>query len=89
VTKLGLLYFEPQAIRELEDGLDTALVTDGFMMQFSPRYLEVECQPQEILPPLLQEVKRLFHLQKPPSSTGECQDCQRLKQMTETLQTYG
>jgi hypothetical protein len=89
VKKLGLLYFEPQTITELDDGLDTAMVVDGFAMQFCPRYLEVECQPQEILPPLLVEAKRLLDLRKPPSSTGECQDCQRLKQMTETLQSHG
>jgi len=81
VTKLGLLYFEPQQLNELDDGLETALMTDGFAMQFCPRYLEVEWQPQEILPPLLYEAKRLLDLPKPPPSTSGCNDCQRLHQL--------
>jgi hypothetical protein len=81
VKKLGLLYFEPQQFQELDDGIDTALTVDGFVMQFSPRYLEVECQPQEILPPLLREAKRLLNLQKPPPSVEGCNDCQLLNQL--------
>jgi hypothetical protein len=81
VTKLGLLYFEPQQFQELDDGIDTALTVDGFMMQFSPRYLEVEYQPQEILPPLLCEAKRLLDLQKPPLSVEGCNDCRLLEQL--------
>jgi hypothetical protein len=81
VTKLGLLYFEPQQLQELDDGLDTAMVVDGFMMKFSPRYLAVECKPNEILPPLLVEAKRLLDLPKPPPSASGCMDCQRLHQL--------
>jgi hypothetical protein len=83
VKTLGLLYFEPQSLNELDDGLDTALIADGFAMQFSPRYLEVECQPQEILPPLLCEAKRLLDLQKLPPSTPGCNDCPLLDQLIE------
>jgi hypothetical protein len=86
VIKLGLLYFEPQTITELDDGLDTALIVDGFGMQFSPRYLEVECQPQKILPPLLLQAKRLLDLQKPPPSIEGCKDCLLMKQVIDRLE---
>jgi hypothetical protein len=81
VTKLGLMYFEPQKLQELDDGLDTALMTDGFMMKFSPKYLEVECKPKDILQPLLKVARELVDIKEPPPSRKGCKDCELMERL--------
>ena len=84
VSKLGLVYFEPQTI--LDRDIESAPTDVGFRMSLNAKVVNVELCPQQI-PSLLKQVRQLIDMPKPPSALPGCKDCQMLSTMIETCRT--
>ena len=50
-------------------------------MPFTAPLLEIDLEPEEVVLPLLREVRRLADLKEPPKRTDGCYDCQRLEDL--------
>jgi hypothetical protein len=84
VTGIGLVYYEPQT--ELtEANIDDALLDDGFNIPFSAHLLPLELNPKEVVLPLLKEVRKLADMKTPPKGTDDCENCQKLNDILESL----
>jgi hypothetical protein len=81
VSKVGLLYFEAQTLAERMEDFEFLVMKDGFYVQFYARYLEVELDPQRIIPPLLRQARDLADLKEPPVSREGCKDCKRVDEL--------
>ncbi|HEY5915108.1 MAG TPA: hypothetical protein VJA21_31330 [Verrucomicrobiae bacterium] len=73
VYGLGLLYYEP--VTELKDsGHDLPIREDGFFLEFSPKLKPVKLET-EIISPLLERVREICALSRPPAGRPGCRDC--------------
>jgi hypothetical protein len=77
---LLLCYYEPQThlLDENPEKIISVLKEDGFYMQFMAHILEVELKEEEIIEPLLEEVRRLGDLSQAPEGAEGCEDCGKL-----------
>ena len=55
------------------------LGTDGFSLGFRPRLVEVELDPQRLIPPLLRHAARIHALADAPQGREGCRDCAALE----------
>ena len=84
VSRLALAYMEPATDPETVD-LAGSIDADGFALGFRPRVVEVELNPQRLIPPLLRQASRIHALTEPPQSRDGCRDCAALNGLLDTL----
>lgn len=78
VGQLLLVYYEPHGgILEVEQ-LEEVLLEEGFNLPFSAHLMELDLNPEQIIKPLLREVRRLADREEAPKGSEFCEDCQRL-----------
>ena len=85
VSRLSLAYVEPAtspATVDSEGSVDDA----GFVLGFRPRLVEVELNPQRLIPPLLRQAARIHALTEPPQAREGCRDCAALNGLLATLE---
>ena len=82
MTGLGLVYYEPQTDLEV-DGLDSVLLSDGFMLPFVGKLLPIEVRPNATIPPLMKKVRQICDLPKAPEGTIGCEDCEKVNKLIE------
>jgi hypothetical protein len=83
-VRLSLIYMEPQtdcAVDELTD----LILEDGFGMHFAATPKEVTCQPERLIPPLLQRARAIYDRESPPRGKDDCQNCERLSNLLNAL----
>ena len=73
-----------------EAGQDpNAIDADGFSLGFRPRLVEVDLDPERLLPPLLRQAARLHALPMPPEPQSKCRDCTALQNVLDALGPQG
>ena len=77
VSKLALAYMEPATDSERSEAPEVVDV-DGFSLGFRPRVVEVELDPDRLIPPLLRQAARIHALPAPPQAREGCRDCAAL-----------
>jgi hypothetical protein len=80
ISGLALVYMEPQTDLT-EDELDSILNKEGFLMGFAGHVLPLKLEAEQRIPPLLEEVRRIYDLESPPPGNEECRDCVLLNQL--------
>jgi hypothetical protein len=84
VSRLALAYMEPASDAETAEAPE--LVDDaGFVLGFRPRVVEVDLDPDRLIPPLLRQAARTHAMPHPPPSRKGCKDCAALEGLLETL----
>ena len=84
VSRLALAYMEPATDSETVD-LAGSIDADGFALGFRPRLIEVELDPQRLIPPLLRQAARIHALPDPPQGADGCRDCAALDGLLDAL----
>lgn len=88
VSRLALAYMEPatddEAIRSPQ-----AIDPTGFSLAFRPRIVDVELDPDRLIPPLLRQAAHIHSLEAPPKSRNNCRDCAALQGMLTKLGPQG
>ena len=84
VSKLALLYMEPATDDEATNSPD-AVQASGFTLGFRPRVVEVDLDPERLIPPLLRRAARLHTLTAPPEPRNNCRDCAALDDLLNAL----
>ena len=77
---IALVYMEPQTDLTLDE-LDSILRKDGFLMGFAGHVLQLKLEAEQKIPPLLEEVRRIYDHKSPPSGNQDCRDCKLLDQL--------
>jgi CRISPR/Cas system-associated exonuclease Cas4 (RecB family) len=83
VSGLALVYMEPRTDLT-EDELDTILGEEGFFMGFNGYIRKIAFAPEERIPPLLKEVRKIYDLPTPPPGAQSCSDCMLLEGLIAT-----
>ena len=84
VSRLALAYMEPAtdpAAMDTDGSVDGA----GFVLGFRSRVVEVELNPQRLIPPLLRQAARIHALTEPPQPRQGCRDCAALNRLLAAL----
>lgn len=84
VSRLALAYMEPDTGPETADAPELVDAA-GFALGFRPRVVEVELNPDRIIPPLLRQAARLHALPAPPEARKGCRDCAALEGVMRAL----
>ena len=81
VSSLLLCYYSPETflLAENPEKLDEVLLEDGFYMPFMAHIKKVELKEEEIVEPLLEEVREIGEMKKAPESREGCEDCRRVE----------
>lgn len=79
VRRLALLYYEPKTDITVQD-LAGLLDDDGFAMRFNPLVVPIPLEP-EIVPPLLEQARRLVDSPNPPQGRDGCFNCRMVEQV--------
>ena len=77
VSRLALVYMEPATELDAMNAPDTTYA-DGFALGFRPRIVEVELDPDRLIPPLLRRAARIHALATAPEGREGCRDCAAL-----------
>jgi CRISPR/Cas system-associated exonuclease Cas4 (RecB family) len=77
---LALVYMEPLTDLSLEQ-LDSVIHEDGFLMGFGGHTLEINLNDEKLIPPLLNEVRKIYDQPVPPEGDEECKDCMLLEEL--------
>jgi CRISPR/Cas system-associated exonuclease Cas4 (RecB family) len=80
IAGLALVYMEPLTDLSLEQ-LDTVIHEDGFLMGFGGHTLEINLNDEKLIPPLLNEVRKIYDQPVPPEGDEECKDCMLLEEL--------
>jgi len=80
VSKLGLIYFEPQT-SDQDCVANTNQRENGFAMGFSAHVSPVELNPQKWLYPYLDQARRLADMQSIPTASPGCKNCPLMDQI--------
>jgi hypothetical protein len=83
ISGIALVYMQPQTELRPEE-LDSLINQEGFLMGFEGHVLRLKLEPEQKIPPLLEEARRLYDLEFPPSSNQSCRDCVLLDQLIAT-----
>jgi hypothetical protein len=78
VSGLSLVYLEPRRMLSTRTGSHAALV-------FRATHRSVRCDPDGIVPPLVQQASAILSCPAPPSGNSECEDCRRLTRLVRTV----
>lgn len=83
VTGIALAYLEPQTNLTSEEFI-SFLKEDGFLMGFSGHVLQLELEPEQKIPPLLEQVRMIYDLESTPPGKEKCRDCKLLDALITT-----
>jgi len=83
VSRLGLLYYEPQT-DITEDDIDSLVQPQGYKMDFQAKGLAVE-KELSLIPPLLQKARSIYDMPEPPQAKEGCKDCRLVDEMVGLL----
>ncbi|MBI3500986.1 MAG: PD-(D/E)XK nuclease family protein [Bacteroidetes bacterium] len=83
VTKLGLVYYEPQTNLTL-DSIQDFLRPTGFTMPFDANYRAVDLNVSKVKR-LLKQSREIMDLKKPPKGKSDCENCESVKNLLELL----
>lgn len=77
VSGLALVYMEPDTGN---DAVEAGGMVDsaGFALGFRPRLVDVDLDPQRLIPPLLRQAARIHAAPRPPDARDGCRDCAAL-----------
>ena len=84
VSRLDLVYMEPASDSERAEAPEVVDAA-GFALSFHPRVVEVELNPQRLIPPLLRQATRIHALPAPPKARDGCRDCAALNGLLAAL----
>ena len=84
VSRLTLAYMEPATG---DDAIVSTSRVDaaGFVLGFRPRLVEVEVDPERLIPPLIRRASLVHAAPKPPESRDGCRDCAALDGLLASL----
>ena len=86
VSRLALAYMEPSTDDEAT-AAPGAIDADGFALSFQPRIVEVDLDPERLIPPLLRKAAGIHALTVPPGPRNNCRDCAALDGLLEAVGT--
>ena len=86
VRHLALLYYEPKTDITIGD-LAGLMDDEGFAMRFNPQVVPIPLEP-EIIPPLLEQARRLFDSPNPPQGLEGCTNCRMVERVKHLLQNH-
>ena len=84
VSRLALAYMEPATGDEdiqSQDAIDDV----GFALTFRPRIVEVDLDPDRLIPPLLRRAAAIHASATPPEPRSNCRDCAALEGLLAAL----
>ena len=84
VSRLALAYMEP-ATDDDTISSTSPVATDGFALSFRPRLIEVDLDPERLIPPLLRQATRIHEMPAPPEPRNKCRDCAALEGLMTAL----
>ena len=84
VSRMALAYMEPATD---DEAIQSPQATDqtGFTLSFRPRLVEVDLDPDRLIPPLLRRAARIHALEAPPDPRNNCRDCAALEGLLAAL----
>ncbi len=77
ISGIALVYMEPQTDLTQEE-LDSILRENGFLMGFAGHVLQLKLEPEQKIPSLLEEVRKIYDHKSPPPGNQDCRDCKLL-----------
>ena len=84
VRRLALVYMEPQTDEGTAN--DPGLIdARGFSMGFAATIVDVDLEPEKLIPPLLLRVQSVADMDRPPIRSPECKDCGALDSLISAL----
>ena len=83
-SRLALAYMEPATDPDTVD-MAGKVDAEGFVLGFRPRMVEVDLDPERLIPPLLRQAARLHTLPVAPEPRNGCRDCAALEGLVATL----
>ena len=84
VGQLALVYMEP--VTDERTAKMPHLVDDlGFSMGLSATVVPVDLMPEELIPPLLRQARKLSEMDSPPHGTQACKDCEAVDTLVRAL----
>ena len=84
VSKLALVYTEPATDDETISSAN-AIDADGFALGFRPRLVDVDLDPERLIPPLIRRAARIHGTATPPKPRDSCRDCAALEGLLAAL----
>ncbi len=84
VSSLALVYMEPATVDDTINSTDP-IDAAGFVLGFRPRVVEVDLDPERLIPPLLRQADRIHEASTPPESRDGCRDCAALEGLLAAL----
>ena len=84
VSRVALIYMEPASDSETAD-IPEMVDESGFVLGFRPRVVEVELDPERLIPPLLRQAARTHAMPEPPPPREGCKDCAALDALRDAL----
>ena len=85
VSRLALVYMEPATDDDTINSTDP-IDAAGFVLGFRPRVVEVDLDPERLIPPLLRQAARIHALPAPPEAGSGCRDCAALDGLLAALE---
>ena len=87
ISSLLLLYYEPKThlLTENPEEIDSILLEEGFYMPFLAHIEKVELKEEEIIEPLLVEVREIGNMEEAPEGREGCEDCRRVGELVQRL----
>jgi len=86
ITLGGIVYFQLETDLD-DDALLDSLTDSGFRVPMRATAVEVEMEPEEIIPPLLKQARELFDLEAPPKGRSGCEDCELFASLMDLYRT--
>lgn len=77
VSRLALVYMEP-ATGDEAIASASPVGAEGFTLGFRPRLVEVDLDPERLIPPLIRRAVRVHQTPTPPEHRDGCRDCAAL-----------
>jgi hypothetical protein len=84
IAGLVLVYMEPQTELSV-DNLDSIMQDDGFVMGFGGHIREIELNDENMIPPLLKEVRKIYDQPASPKGNTGCKDCLLLDELVNLI----
>ena len=84
VSKLALAYMEPATGDDAVNSQDV-VESAGFALGFHPRVVDVELEPDRLVPPLLRKAARIHAAPTSPAPRDGCRDCAALEELLGAL----
>ncbi len=84
VSHLALAYMEPATDDDSAEA-PQAVDAEGFALTFRPRIVQVDLDPERLIPPLLRQATSIHAMPAPPEPRNKCRDCAALQGLLAAL----